>query len=535
MRNPLVAILLASSALANGADREVYLCAGQSNMAGRGAVTEADRQIHPRVFALGADDEWGPATDPLHFDKAFAGVGPALTFGRVLAEADDTVEIGLVPCAVGGSSVTHWQPGAKHGGTNAHPFDDLERRIEVARKWGTIRGVIWHQGESDLGRDAEAYREQLLDLIERVRALVGQPRLPWVVGTLGDFIVADVAEAPGMNSLLASLPRDVEHLSVVRSAGLKDKGDGIHFDASGARALGQRFALAMLDLSRGLAPAPGKPSVIDLWPGTPPIRARVEFEAGEPTADGHLSRIRTPTLTVHLPPEEARTGAAVLVCPGGGYSVVAAGHEGRNVAAWLNRQGITAVVLRYRLKEYGHPAPMLDAQRAMRWLRSRAGVFGVDPDRIGVLGFSAGGHLASTVTTHFDAGHPFAEDLVERTSCRPDFSVLVYPVIAMVDGPVHRGSRRNLLGDDPSPAWMEYYSSERQVSPRTPPTFLVHSRDDKAVLLANSELFYNALVRNGVAAELAVYDEGGHGFGLGREGLDCAAWPARCERWLRDR
>ena len=535
MWNPLVALLLTSSAFAQGARREVYLCAGQSNMAGRGATMEADRQIDPCVFALDAAGHWGPATAPLHFDKKSAGVGPGLTFGRALAAADETVEIGLVPCAVGGSSITDWQPGAEHQSTRAHPFDDLKRRIEIARAWGPIRGVIWHQGESDLGRDAATYRAELLTLIERVRTLVGDPQLPWVVATLGDFKVANADAAQGMNSLLVSLPGATDHLACVRSAGLGDKGDGTHFDAAGARALGQRFALAMLDLSRDLAPAPGKPSVIKLWPGTPPVPARIDFEAGVETPDGHLARIRTPTLTVHLPPEEIRTGAAVLVCPGGGYSVVAAGHEGRDIAAWLNGQGIAAVVLRYRLKEFGHPAPMLDAQRAMRWLRSRAGVFGVDPDRIGILGFSAGGHLASTVATHFDAGNPAARDVVERTSCRPDFAILGYPVITMSGSATHRGSRRNLLGETPSPFWLKYYSNELQVSARTPPTFLVHSRDDKAVPLANSELFHAALVRCGVEAELAIYEQGGHGFGLGREGLDCAAWPERCASWLRGR
>lgn len=531
----LATLLISAALLAQAEDRHVYLLAGQSNMAGRGVVTEADRQVHPRVFALDADDRWQPATSPLHFDKKFAGTGPGLTFGRVMAASDNEVEIGLVPCAVGGSSITAWQPGAEHASTRSHPFDDLERRIEVAKRWGTIRGVLWHQGESDLERPSEQQRVDLLELIQRVRRIVGDPDLPWVVATLGDFKVETQAKAAAMNDLLTSLPNHCENVACVRSSGLSDKGDGTHFDATSARELGKRLALGMLDLSHGLAPAPGDASSMSLWPGEPPVAARVDFEVGEESADGHLARIRTPTITVHQPDESKRTGTAVLVCPGGGYSVVAAGHEGRDVAAWLTGQGITAVVLRYRLKEFGHPAPMLDAQRAMRWLRSRAGGLGVDPERIGILGFSAGGHLASTVATHFDDGDHAANDPVERTSCRPDFAILVYPVITMTGAATHRGSRNNLLGQDPSPKWMEYYSSELQVSPRTPPTFLVHSRDDKGVLLANSELFRDALLQHGVKVELAVYEQGGHGYGLGREGLDCAGWPKRCEAWLLHR
>ncbi len=535
MRIILALLLFVSTALAQRPQRQVYILAGQSNMAGRGQVTEADRQIHPRVFTLDANDRWRHATAPLHFDKKIAGLGPGSSFGRLIADSDSSIEVGLVPCAVGGSSITAWLPGAAHPGTGSHPLDDLLRRIEVAKQWGTIHGVIWHQGESDIKREPDEYRAALLGLITRVRAKAGDPQLPWVVATLGDFQTRGSKAAQRMNSLLAALPSETEQLACVRSAGLSDKGDGVHFDAQSNRALGRRYALAFLDLKRGLAAAPGKASARPLWPHTPPIGPRFEFEEGTASEDGHLRRIRTPTITVHLPAEETRNGSAVLVCPGGGYSVVAAGHEGTAVAAWLNSLGITAVVLRYRLKEYGHPAPMLDAQRAMRWLRSRSGVYGIDPARIGVLGFSAGGHLAATVTTHFDEGDETAADLVARRSCRPDFAILVYPVITMSDAATHRGSRRNLLGKEPSAFWSAYYSNELQVSARTAPTFLVHSRDDKAVPLANSELFRDALRKRGVPVELAIYDQGGHGYGLGRKGLDCAAWPKRCAQWLKQR
>ncbi len=511
--------------------RRVYLLAGQSNMAGRGAVAERDQQIHPRVFALDRNDRWQPAVDPLHFDKKIAGVGPGLQFGRVLAESLPDVEIGLVPCAVGGSAIAEWQPGAT-AKTGSHPLDDLLGRAKVAAEWGPIAGVIWHQGESDRDTDPEVYRERLSGLVARVREAVGDPELPWVVGTLGRF--RDGVSDP-IHALLCDLPNHVTNLGCVRAAGLSHKGDRTHFDAASAREYGRRYALALIDLQRGLAPAPGHPSSRPLWPGTPPIAARVDFEPAPPDPEGRLGKIRDPDLTVHLPDAAKHNGAAVLVCPGGGYSIVAAGHEGEEVATWLNSLGFTAVVLRYRLKEYGHPAPMLDGQRALRWLRSRAGVYGLDTTRIGVLGFSAGGHLAATLSTHFDDGDPDARDPVDRTSCRPDFAVLVYPVISMTADFASPGSRRNLLGDDPAERWRRYYSAELQVSARTPPTFLVHSRDDPGVKIDNSRVYRDALRRVGVPVELVEYETGGHGYGLGREGSDSAAWPARCGKWLAGR
>ena len=222
-----------------------------------------------------------------------------------------------------------------------------------------------------------------------------------------------------------------------------------------------------------------------------------------------------PSLTVFLPPPEKATGTAVMVCPGGGYGGLAMNHEGRQVAAWLNTHGVAAFVLKYRIApRYHHPAPLQDAQRALRTVRARAREWGLDPKRVGIWGFSAGGHLASTAGTHFDDGKADAEDAIERASCRPDFMILVYPVITLSPPYAHMGSRTNLIGKDPDPKLVDELSNEKQVTDKTPPTFLIHTSADKAVPAENSVFFYLALRKAQVPAEMHVYEQGPHGFGL---------------------
>jgi acetyl esterase/lipase len=241
-----------------------------------------------------------------------------------------------------------------------------------------------------------------------------------------------------------------------------------------------------------------------------------------------------PTLTVYLPPAGTATGAAVVIFPGGGYGHLATEKEGAVPARWLNGLGVAAFVVRYRLgPKYHHPAMLWDAQRAIRAVRARAGEWGVDPGRIGVLGFSAGGHLASTAATHFDAGAPGATDAVERVGSRPDFAILVYPVITMQESHTHRRSRENLLGTDPSPELLRLLSNETQVTAETPPTFLVTTTDDASVPVENSLLFFQALRSAGVPAELHVFRTGRHGFGLAPDDPVLAAWLQLCEAWLR--
>ena len=239
-----------------------------------------------------------------------------------------------------------------------------------------------------------------------------------------------------------------------------------------------------------------------------------------------------PTLTPYLPPPEKATGAAVIVFPGGGYSHLA-DHEGRPVAEWLNTLGVTAFVLKYRYgPRYHHPSPLLDAARAMRLVRSRATEWHLDPNRIGVLGFSAGGHLASTIGTHFDSGKADATDGIERVSSRPDLMILIYPVITMREF-THAGSKKMLLGDNPSEDLIKLLSNDEQVTKETPPAFLVHTADDPGVPVENSLRLGAALRKARVPVEIHVYEHGPHGFGLGGKDPILSTWPQWCAEWLK--
>jgi acetyl esterase/lipase len=287
--------------------------------------------------------------------------------------------------------------------------------------------------------------------------------------------------------------------------------------------------LAILVLSTTLAAAQGEPPVEPLWP------------QGAPGALGTEDRDK-PTLTVHLPPTSKATGTAVVVCPGGGYGALAVDHEGKAIADWLNEHGVAAFVLKYRLgPRYHHPAPLQDAQRALRTVRSRAKEWGVDPKKVGIWGFSAGGHLASTAATHFDDGKADADDPIERAGCRPDFAILGYPVITLEGPYAHAGSRRNLLGDKPDPKLVESLCNDRQVTPQTPPTFLFHTNADSGVPPENSILFYMALRKAKVPAELHIYEKGRHGVGLadGKYGAPndqvVTTWKERLADWMKGR
>lgn len=260
---------------------------------------------------------------------------------------------------------------------------------------------------------------------------------------------------------------------------------------------------------------------IQLWP-----------EAA-PGARGGADDFR-PTLTIY-PAAAKRAGAGIVICPGGGYGFTAMDHEGHQIAAWLNSFGVTGLILDYRHRKrgYGHPAPLQDAQRAIRYARYHASDYHIDPKRIGILGFSAGGHLASTAATHFDPGDPQATDPVERVSCRPDFAILCYAVIALGEPITHRGSQENLLGKDASEELVRSLSNEKQVTSQTPPTFLWHTDEDKAVPSENSVLFYLACRRAGVPAELHIFRTGRHGLGLAKDTPGTNQWPVLCEAWLR--
>jgi acetyl esterase/lipase len=269
-----------------------------------------------------------------------------------------------------------------------------------------------------------------------------------------------------------------------------------------------------------------------LLAGATAPRVEMLWPNGAPGALGNDETDR-PSLTIQLP---ASNGArsAVVVCPGGGYGMLAVDHEGRQIAEWLNARGVAAFVLRYRLgPRYHYPIELGDAQRALRFVRSHAADYNIDSDKIGIWGFSAGGHLASTTGTHFDAGTSSASDPIDRMSSRPDFMVLAYPVISFTTPYTHRGSLRNLLGDNPDPKLVANLSNETQVTPQTPPTFLFHTTGDTGVPPENSVLFYLALRKAGVPAEMHIYERGEHGVGLALFDPILSSWPKHLEDWMR--
>lgn len=279
--------------------------------------------------------------------------------------------------------------------------------------------------------------------------------------------------------------------------------------------------MTMTREARADMPASGVPVV--LWPN------------GAPGALG-TDDVDIPTLTPYWPDQPAATGTAVIVCPGGSYTHLSMEKEGSDVARWFNKLGVPAFVLKYRLgPRYHHPVEMGDAQRAIRYVRSHAAEFHLQADRIGIMGFSAGGHLAATTGTHFDTARPDAPDPIDRADDRPDFMILGYPVISMIEPFSHKGSRTNLLGPDPDPALLELMSNERQVTDRTPPTFIFHTDDDGTVPIENAVVFFLALKKAHVPAEMHVYAHGKHGVGLAPDDPVLSTWPARLADWLRVR
>ena len=260
------------------------------------------------------------------------------------------------------------------------------------------------------------------------------------------------------------------------------------------------------------------------------------WPSGAPGAMGETEN-DVPALLAFPAPKEVANGCGVVVCPGGGYGGLAMDHEGYQIVEWLNQRGISAWILRYRLgsKGYHHPIQKGDVLRAIRTVRHGAKAAGVDPARIGVWGFSAGGHLASTAATHFDTGVADAADEIDQVSSRPDFAILCYPVISMDEAVTHKGSRRNLFGPDryESEELVELLSNENRVTKETPPTFIFHTTEDQAVPVENAVRFYSALRTHGVNCEMHIYQKGRHGVGLAQTDPVLSSWPARLEDWLR--
>ncbi|MCG8650392.1 MAG: alpha/beta hydrolase [Pirellulales bacterium] len=299
-----------------------------------------------------------------------------------------------------------------------------------------------------------------------------------------------------------------------------------HFTSLSVRScLGLAAALLLMFPAQGHAQQ-AKQTTRPLWPDMPP--------GAEHRGEGDV-----PELLITQVDSKEPT-AAVVILPGGGYGGHAMDHEGHQFAEWFESLGVTSAICTYRLrgkgnagKGYGHPYPMLDAQRAIQTLRAEAERWNLDPNRIGVIGFSAGGHLASTVSTHFAEPDSGSADPIAHVSSRPNFSILCYPVIAFGKPYTHKGSQRNLIGADPDPELLVSLSNERQVSEQTPPTFLFHTAADKVVPVQNSLDYFIACQQNNVAAEIHVFPDGHHGVGLARNIAGASQWPKLCEQWLR--
>jgi acetyl esterase/lipase len=259
------------------------------------------------------------------------------------------------------------------------------------------------------------------------------------------------------------------------------------------------------------------------------------WESGAPGALGKEPK-DIPMAMVRLPDAKQPT-SAIVICPGGGYGHLAMGHEGTDIAQWVNERGMAAIICdyRHRTKGYGNPAPMQDALRAIRLVRANAQAWNIDPNRVGILGFSAGGHLASTVLTKFDAGDANAADAVGKLSSRPDFGILCYPVILFGQPKTHKGSEKNLLGANASAEELRAFQNDLNVTKETPPTFLFHTMEDTAVPPENAVAFYAAMLKSGVPGELHIYEKGKHGIGLGKDVPATNDWSNALERWLLSR
>ncbi len=301
-----------------------------------------------------------------------------------------------------------------------------------------------------------------------------------------------------------------------------------------------KYFLTLVFLTLFLSYSWSQNPVLKVWPNGVPGSIKTDTYSEKATeANGIPSRyekVTDPSLTVFLPTAEKATGTAVIICPGGGYGVLAFDHEGYAIARWLNENGIAGIILKYRLpsdlimkdKSVG---PLQDAQEAIRIIRRNREHWRIDPHKIGVIGFSAGGHLASTISTHY-ADNVY--EVADTTSARPDFSLLIYPVITFNSSFTHGGSRKNLIGNNPSQEAIDHFSNELQINAKTPPAFLVHSSDDKAVPVKNSLVYYEALVKNNIAAEMHIFQKGGHGYGLSVGKGTQSSWPVLCINWLNE-
>lgn len=489
----------------------IYLLMGQSNMAGRDTRKLDSQVANPRLLALTPDGQWRVAKDPIHQKEGRTepGAGPGIPFALEMLKLDSKITIGLVPCAVGGSPLKRWVKGGDL-------YQRALERAKLASGTGTISGVLWHQGETDSDKQpwAERYEKSLSRMFVDLCHDLGQPRLPIVVGQLGEFLEKEKhPHVETVRDAIKKVSQELENVGYAASSGLGHKGDQLHFDAAASQELGKRFARAMAELHQ----APGllqqaATGAYDVWPeGKMPGKGAREPEgpkSPERTDAIRITNVSRPTLTVF--PAAKKDSPAMIVCPGGGYSYVVMDKEGTEIAAWLNAQGIGALVLKYRTPN-NRDGALQDAQRAISLARSRAAEWNIDPKRLGIIGFSAGGHLAAKTSMLFDQRAYPSIDAVDQQSCRPDFAVLVYP--AYLD------DRNGGLSPD------------LNLKANIPPTLIVHSGDDQKFILG-STLYDAALTKAEVPRKFLLYPTGGHGYGL-RSTREAQAWPDAAAEWLR--
>nr|WP_221774654.1 sialate O-acetylesterase [Pelagicoccus albus] len=497
---------------------DLYLLMGQSNMAGRDLTGLPNQTTSGQVLAYGYDGEWLVAKDPIHKQtgRIKPGVGPGIAFAQAMQAAHADTTIGVVPCAVGGSPLRRWVKGGDL-------YEETLLRAREAMAYGNLKGVIWHQGESDSDsqKEAETYETRLRQMIADLREDLQAPDLPVVVGQLGGFLLPEKQPFSGaVNQAIRNIDLSVSHVGYASSVGLSHKGDDLHFDAASSRKLGERFAVAMQEL-QAQADDPDvsvrqvdADRVVPLWPeGQMPGVSPEGDEEDLPWRGDRVQRITNtgvPAISLYLASSGDSTAPTFIVCPGGGYSYLAYNKEGVETAAWLNSLGLNAAILKYRTPNNREGA-FQDVQRAVRLLRSNADALGLDEASIGVIGFSAGGHLSARASALHGRNSYEAIDEVDEFSSRPDFTILVYP--AYLD------NRDGAISED--------FTQLDDV----PPTLIVHSEDDESFVLG-SKLYDAELTKAGSAHEYILYQTGGHGFGL-RSDRQAKVWPQDAEDWMR--
>jgi lysophospholipase L1-like esterase/dienelactone hydrolase len=457
-----------------------------------------------------------------------------------------------------GDSITHFwggEPKAKqaNGTTSWQSTFGQYRTLNLGFGWDRIQNVLWrldngeldgvhprviviHIGTNNTSDTANARENTPTEIVEGIRPIVQRlrakapdariilmavfpreqkpdhPRRAHILEI--NKLLSEFGQVPGITFLDLG-PKLLQPDGTISA---EIMADFCHPTEKGYQIWGEALAPFLAVATQSPASVTGKtltPEKVALWPDQAPV------------GDGTHEKADA-IITVYHPAKA--NGAAAVICPGGGYGGLVTGAEGSGIAQWLNAHGVTGIVLEYRLPRGRAFVPLLDAQRAIRLMRAKGKEWGCDPQRIGIIGFSAGGHLASTAATHFDTGNAAATDPIERVGCRPDFAVLVYPVITMSEK-THRGSKQNLLGPTPSPATVELFSNEKQVTPKTSPTFLAHALDDKAVSPDNSRQFYEALQKQNVPSRYLELPSGGHGLN-GYKGPMWDAWQSGALKWL---